>query len=66
METFSKDGDSILVRTKDREPAVDTFNYDFLLSQKKALEASLAEVDGLLSEADKLGCKKASDIIKEI
>jgi hypothetical protein len=65
MPTYEKANDTTLRRITDQPQKVDDFSYDFLLNQKATLEASLAEVNGLLAECDKAGVKKAEDVIKE-
>jgi len=63
MEYVKKDDNTLTAReTKTEEH---DFDYGFLLSQKASIEASLAEVNRLIAEADKLHIvKKPAQVIE--
>lgn len=77
METKKVDEFTIEVKKETVETVVQKYDYNFLLSQKKAIEGDLAkftaarqaeidEVDALIAECEKLGIKPKEEKEDEI
>lgn len=64
MDIFTKSVTGQLQKTYTEE-VVKTYDLKFLLDQKKRLEAELAEVNGLIAEANKLNIKVESGVSPE-